>query len=102
MVHYKPDSPGPDLWVKEPITSLEALFLEERSLFLKQIVENDIDSEKAQEESYYKDGKATEYYGIRYERNPINRAKELKFMGLHVRLVDLILKKFMVNGEKIL
>lgn len=97
MMHYKPDRPGPELWEKEPMTSLEALFLEERSLFFNQIVENDIDSEKAQEESYYKDGKATEYYGIRYERNPINRAKAIEIHGVTCKACGFNFEK--VYGE---
>jgi predicted HNH restriction endonuclease len=98
MVHYKPDRPSQDLWEKEPMTSLEALFLEERSLFINQIVENDIDSEKAQEDSYYKDGKVTEYYGIRYERNPINRAKAIEIHGVTCKACGFNFEK--VYGER--
>lgn len=82
MMHYKPDRPGEELWEKEQKNSLEPLFFEERSLFFKNIVDNDIDSERAQEESYYKDGKTIEYFGTRYERNPVNRAKAIEIHGV--------------------
>lgn len=82
MMHYKPDRPGEELWEKEQKNSLEPLFFEERSLFFKHIVDNDIDSERAQEESYYKDGKTIEYFGTRYERNPVNRAKAIEIHGV--------------------
>ncbi|WP_371068836.1 HNH endonuclease [Sediminibacillus sp. JSM 1682029] len=82
MMHYKPDRKGTELWEKEPSNSLNELILEERSLMLQQLSEEDIDSEKAQEESYYKDGKAIQYYGTRYERNPFNRGKAIAIHGV--------------------
>jgi hypothetical protein len=49
---------------------------------LKEAIIDDIDSEQAEEESYYKDGAVKEYYGKRYERNPENRKKAIEIHGL--------------------
>jgi hypothetical protein len=50
---------------------------------LVEVVTNDIDSEKAEDETYYSDGAIREYYGKRYERNPENRKKAIDFHGLN-------------------
>lgn len=81
MAHYKPDRQGTELWEKEIITSLEVLIKEERFQILSQTVKNDIDAEESQEDFYYKDGKVIEYFGTRYERNPINRARAIEIHG---------------------
>lgn len=81
MTHYKPDRQRIELWEKETINSLDSLIKEERYHIFKHIAEEDIETEKSQEDSYYKDGKIIEYYGTRYERNPINRARALEIHG---------------------
>ena len=54
----------------------------EKSQKLEEVITDDIDSEKAEEETYYKDGAIKEYYGKRYERNPENRKKAIEIHGL--------------------
>ncbi|WHY79034.1 HNH endonuclease [Neobacillus sp. WH10] len=49
---------------------------------LEEVIVDDIESEKAEEESYYTDGTVKEYYGKRYERNPENRKKAIEIHGL--------------------
>lgn len=54
----------------------------ENSQTLEEVIVNDIDSEKAEDDSYYKDGAIKQYYGKRYERNPVNRKKAIEIHGL--------------------
>ncbi|CAH0248957.1 hypothetical protein SRABI80_02938 [Peribacillus frigoritolerans] len=54
----------------------------EKNQKLVEVIIDDIDSEKAEEESYYKDGSVKQYYGKRYERNPENRKKAIEIHGL--------------------
>jgi len=49
---------------------------------LVEVIADDIESEKAEEDSYYKDGAVKNYYGKRYERNPENRKKAIEIHGL--------------------
>lgn len=88
MAHFKPDRPGSDLWDKEPSNSLEKLLIDSRLILLNKIAEEDIDSEMAQEDAYYKDGKATKFFGTRYERNPLNRAKAIEVHGLSCKVCE--------------
>lgn len=48
---------------------------------LEDVIVDDIESEKAEEESYYTDGAVKQYYGKRYERNPENRKKAIEIHG---------------------
>ncbi|AZU62566.1 HNH endonuclease [Neobacillus mesonae] len=50
---------------------------------LTDVISDDIESEKAEDDSYYKDGAVKEYYGKRYERNPENRKKAIEIHGLN-------------------
>lgn len=50
---------------------------------LEIIILEDLDSEKSEEDKYYKDGLKQSYYGNRYERNPINRRKAIEIHGLN-------------------
>jgi 5-methylcytosine-specific restriction enzyme A len=54
----------------------------ESSQELEEVIRVDIDSEDAEDESYYKDGAILEYYGKRYERNPKNRKAAIQIHGL--------------------
>ncbi|MGP1906810.1 hypothetical protein ACTSEZ_01475 [Metabacillus sp. JX24] len=49
---------------------------------LKEIIKDDLDSEKAEDDSYYKDGAVKQFYGKRYERRPENRKKAIEIHGL--------------------
>ena len=49
---------------------------------IEEVIADDIDSEKAEEDSYYTDGAVKEYYGKRYERNPENRKRAIEIHGL--------------------
>lgn len=49
---------------------------------LVEVIDDDIESKKAEEDSYYTDGAVKEYYGKRYERNPENRKKAIEIHGL--------------------
>ncbi|UOY93150.1 HNH endonuclease [Ectobacillus sp. JY-23] len=53
-----------------------------QSRSLKEVIVDDIESEKAEEENFYTDGTVKEYYGKRYERNPENRKKAIEIHGL--------------------
>lgn len=98
MAHYKPDRQGIELWEKETITSLESLIKEERFQILSETAKIDIDAEKSQEDFYYKDGKVIEYYGTRYERNPINRARAIEIHGTICKACGFDFEK--VYGER--
>ena len=81
MVHFKPDRQRQELWEKESVDSLNSRLQEERSRILDSVVKHDIDAEQSQEDSYYKDGKVIQYYGTRYERNPVNRVRAIEIHG---------------------
>jgi hypothetical protein len=98
MVHYKPDRQGIELWEKEKVSSLDSMIKEERFHILSHSVENDIKAEESQEDSYYKDGKIIEYYGTRYERNPINRARAIEIHGTICKACEFDFEK--VYGER--
>ncbi|WP_425589457.1 HNH endonuclease, partial [Peribacillus simplex] len=56
----------------------------ENSQKLECVITDDIDSEKAENDSYYMDGGAVKkYYGKRYERNPENRKRAIEIHGLN-------------------
>ncbi|EPD54168.1 hypothetical protein HMPREF1210_00153 [Paenisporosarcina sp. HGH0030] len=91
---------------------------------LNDILNSDIDSEKAEDDSYYKDGAVNFYYGKRYERNPENRKKAIEIHGLncfacgfnfeeiygergkgfievhHVSLLSTLVEETIINPEK--
>jgi predicted HNH restriction endonuclease len=98
MVHYKPDRQGNELWEKEAVTSVDSLIMEDRFHILIHTVENDIEAEKLQEDSYHKDGKVIEYYGTRYERNPINRVRAIEIHGTKCKACGFDFEK--VYGER--
>ncbi|WP_082683311.1 HNH endonuclease [Fictibacillus sp. FJAT-27399] len=54
----------------------------ESSEELEEVIADDIDSEKAEDDSYYKDGAIKQYFGKRYERRPENRKKAIEIHGL--------------------
>ena len=86
IVHYKQDRPNENPWQNDSNEVLEDLFKEYQvsfnSTFLKISIE-DIDSEKSEEEEFHKDGAISFFYGKRYERNPLNRAKAIEIHGLN-------------------
>ncbi|MDA1777978.1 MULTISPECIES: HNH endonuclease [Bacillus cereus group] len=98
MVHFKPDRQGEELWEKETVNSLDWMFKEERLHILGSIVKHDIDAEKSQEDSYYRDGKIIQYYGTRYERNPVNRARAIEIHGTSCKACGFNFEK--VYGER--
>lgn len=49
---------------------------------LIKVLEEDLDSEKSEEENYYSDGATKYYHGKRYERNILNRKKAIEAHGL--------------------
>lgn len=44
-------------------------------------IKEDIESEKAEEETYYSEGNVKTFYGKRYERNPVNRQRAIEVHG---------------------
>ncbi|WP_244906736.1 HNH endonuclease [Neobacillus soli] len=83
MVHYKQDRPNANPWQKEDSKDILAgLFKEYNSAFLETSIK-DIDSEESEGEEYHRDGATSYYYGKRYERNPVNRAKAIRIHGLN-------------------
>lgn len=65
---------------------------------LQDVITNDIESEKAEEESYYTDGSVKSYYGMRYERNPENRKRAIEIHGLSCVVCGFNFEK--VYGER--
>jgi 5-methylcytosine-specific restriction enzyme A len=49
----------------------------------KSQIEIDIEAELAEEDEFYTDGAVKDYYGKRYERNPVNREKAIEIHGLN-------------------
>jgi predicted restriction endonuclease len=84
---------GASLW-KHEIKESEKFESKE----IEKTIEADIDSEKAEDESYYKDGAVKEYYGRRYERNPENRKKAIELHGLDCVVCGFNFEK--VYGER--
>jgi 5-methylcytosine-specific restriction enzyme A len=70
----------------------------ESSKELEEVIANDIDSEQAEEESYYKDGAVKQYYGKRYERRTENRKKAIEHHGLNCVVCGFNFEK--VYGER--
>ncbi|WP_335479085.1 HNH endonuclease [Gottfriedia acidiceleris] len=81
MVHYKENRGKGDSWEKEPSQSLLSLFNNLNQKRLSHIIKRDLQAEKSQNTSFYKDGEAKEYYGNRYERKAINRLRAIEFHG---------------------
>jgi predicted HNH restriction endonuclease len=98
MVHFKPDRHGQELWEKETVNSLDSLIKEERFRILDLIVKHDIDAEESQDDSYYRDGKIIQYFGTRYERNPVNRARAIEIHGTSCKACGFNFKE--VYGER--
>ncbi|WP_257146039.1 HNH endonuclease [Priestia megaterium] len=69
-----------------------------RNQKLEEVIVDDIESEKAEEDSYYKDGAVKKYYGKRYERNPENRKKAIEIHGLSCVAFEFNFEK--VYGER--
>jgi 5-methylcytosine-specific restriction enzyme A len=65
---------------------------------LEEVIEDDLDSEKAEDDSYYKDGAVKQYYGKRYERRPENRKKAIEHHGLSCVVCGFNFEK--VYGER--
>ncbi|MGN7178156.1 HNH endonuclease [Cytobacillus sp. SAFR-174] len=98
MVHYKQDRPKGDPWDKEPLKDFRNLFQMLSEKYLEDSVINDIDAELAQENSFYKDGQAKNYYGTRYERNPKNRLEAIRIHGTICKVCGFNFEK--VYGER--
>ncbi len=93
MAHHTVNEDGDRSWDEESTESLNLLFKEERREALSRIAHNDIEAEKSQEDLFYRDGKAIEYYGTRYERNPINRARAIELHGTVCKACDFDFEK---------
>lgn len=82
MMHYKQDrSSEEDPWEKEPKKSLNAIFNTIVRKQLINVVRNDLEADKAQNHSFYKDGEVKQFYGNRYERKLKNRIKAIEIHG---------------------
>lgn len=53
-----------------------------KSRNLEEVIVNDIESEKAEDDTYYKEGAVKQYYGKRFERKPENRKRAIEIHGL--------------------
>jgi 5-methylcytosine-specific restriction protein A len=101
MVHYKHDRPSGKPWVKDSNIELQRhiySYLTDvnsvNSYSLSRIVDEDIESELAEEDTYYKDGAVKEYYGKRYERKPENRLKAIEIHGLNCAVCGFNFEEF--------
>jgi 5-methylcytosine-specific restriction enzyme A len=81
MIHYKQDRKGNSPWDEEPHNDLLSQFNKQSALRLNQTISDDIESEDAQFDHFYKDGKTREFYGNRYERNSKNRLRAIEIHG---------------------
>lgn len=93
MAHHIVNEHGMGSWEKEPIKSLYLLLSEGRQKVLSDIGQSDIEAEVSQEDSFYKDGNEMKYYGTRYERNPINRARAIEIHGMVCKACDFNFEK---------
>lgn len=73
MIHYQGNS-----WMEESSTSFRSLFRKKR---LHQTIVQDLQAEKSQYASFYKDGEVKQYYGNRYERKATNRLRAIEIHG---------------------
>ncbi|CAM4081218.1 HNH endonuclease [Bacillus manliponensis] len=81
MVHYKQNRPKASLWELENQEIFKKMFSTIQKQCRDKIVEEDITSELAQEDSFYTEGAATVYYGTRYERDVRNRSMAIEIHG---------------------
>ncbi len=81
MMHYKQDRLKDTPWEKEPRVDLESLYNKMVNKRLHNIVKHDVETEKRQYASSYKDGEVKQYYGNRYERKAKNRLKAIEIHG---------------------
>lgn len=84
LVHYKQDRPNGYAWQKDSFNVVSGLFnkYKKKTTDIEiEIVEQDLESEKAEEDTYYSDGTAIKYFGKRYERNPNNRKVAIEIHG---------------------
>lgn len=81
MVHYKEDRLKADSWEKEPSQSLKAVFDKLNAKRLSYIIKQDLQAERSQNASFYKDGEVKHYFGNRYERKAINRLRAIEIHG---------------------
>ncbi|MED4780937.1 HNH endonuclease [Brevibacillus choshinensis] len=103
MAHYKQDRPNGVPWVPDSDPHLQdqidiiLSFIMENFKNLGETVKEDIISELAEEDAYYKDGAVKEYYGKRYERNIENRIRAIEIHGLSCGVCEFNFKE--VYGE---
>ncbi|QFT90839.1 HNH endonuclease [Bacillus sp. THAF10] len=88
MVHYKQDRLKDTPWDKEPRVDLEALYNKMDTKRLRNIVKHDVEMEKQQYASSYKDGEVKQYYGNRYERKSKNRLNAIEIHGTQCAVCD--------------
>ncbi|UGB33158.1 HNH endonuclease [Metabacillus sp. B2-18] len=81
MVHYKEDRLKADSWEKEPSQSLKTVFDKLNVKRLSYIIKQDLQAERSQNASFYKDGEVKQYFGNRYERKAINRLRAIEIHG---------------------
>lgn len=88
MVHYKQGRLKDTPWEKESRDDLESLYNKMENKRLNNIVKYDIETEKRQYASSYKDGEVKQYYGNRYERKAKNRLKAIEIYGTTCAVCD--------------
>ena len=88
MMHYKQDRLKDTPWEKEPRVDLESLYNKMENKRLHNIVKHDVETEKRQYASSYKDGEVKQYYGNRYERKAKNRLKAIEIHGTTCAVCD--------------
>lgn len=84
IIHYKQDKLNGLFWQKDSNTFLDGLFNLHKQNKVKinlETVIQDIESEKAEEDTYYREGAIRFFYGKRYERSPINRQRAIELHG---------------------
>lgn len=94
MVHYKEDRVKSDSWEKEPSRSLLSIFHKFKNKRLSYIIKQDLQAEKSQNASFYKDGEVKQYYGNRYERKVINRLRAIEIHGTSCRVCGFNFEEF--------
>jgi 5-methylcytosine-specific restriction enzyme A len=88
MVHYKQDRLKHTPWEKEPRNDLVSLYNKLENKRLSKIVKRDVEIEKKQNASSYKEGEVKQYYGNRYERKAKNRLQAIEIHGTKCAVCD--------------
>jgi len=103
LVHYKQDRPNGEPWQKDLFSILHGLFNSQKRInyVLKMAtVLEDLEAEKAEEDTFYSEGAVINFYGKRYERKPAIRQRAIEIHGTKCVACDFDFdKKYGAHGK---